>query len=301
MKNGNVPGRHRDTSYNRSFAVAVFLNGAFLAIEAVYGLLAGSLALVADAGHNFSDVLGLLLAWGASIAARRPPTARHTYGFRRATILAALSSAILLLMALGIIGWEAVGRFVRGTTVDYGVMAIVAAIGVVVNAATALLFVSGRKRDLNIRGAFLHMAADAGVSLAVVAAALLIGAAGWLWLDPALSLGIVAVILVGTWGLLRESANLAMDAVPAGIDPGAVRGFLANLPRVTEVHDLHIWGMSTTETALTAHLVMPPPPPDDCFYQNAAESLRERFGIGHATLQIESGKTPCEHASPERV
>ncbi len=301
MKNGAVPGELGDTSYNRSFAVAVFLNGAFLTIEAVYGLLAGSLALVADAGHNFSDVLGLLLAWGASVAARRPPTERHTYGFRRGTILAALSSAILLLMALGIIGWEAVGRLVRGTAVDSAVMAIVAAIGVGINAATALLFLSGRKRDLNIRAAFLHMAADAGVSLGVVAAALLIGATGWLWLDPVLSLGIVAVILVGTWGLLRDSANLAMDAVPAGIDPGAVRGFLASLPRVAEVHDLHIWGMSTTETALTAHLVMPPPPPDDCFVQDATEGLRERFGIGHATLQIETGKTPCEQAPPERV
>jgi cobalt-zinc-cadmium efflux system protein len=301
VKNATARGGYSDTGYNRSFAVAVGLNGAFLVIEAVYGLMAGSIALVADAGHNFSDVLGLLLAWGASIAARRPPTARHTYGFRRAPILAALSSAVLLLMSLGIIGWEAVGRLVRGTAVDYGTMAVVAAVGVGVNAATAMLFVSGRKRDLNIRGAFLHMAADAGVSLGVVVAALMMGATRWFWLDPVLSLGIVAVILVGTWGLLRESADLAMDAVPAGIDPGAVREFLAGLPRVTEVHDLHIWGMSTTETALTAHLVMPPPPPDDCFFQDAAESLRERFGIGHATLQIETGTTPCEQAAPERV
>ena len=289
-------------SYGRAFAVGVGLNLTFVAVEVVFGLAAGSLALIADAGHNLSDVLGLLLAWGASVLARRLPTARHTYGLRRTTVLAALLNGVLLLIAVGGIGWEAGRRFSEPAPVRATVVIVVAAVGIVINTITALLFAAGRKGDLNIRGAFLHMAADAGVSAGVVAAGLGMVATGWSWLDPAVSLAIVAVILWGTWGLLRDSVNLALDAVPEGIEPEAVEAYLGELPGISSVHDLHIWGMSTTDVALTAHLVKPALEDDDALIASASLELRQRFGIDHATIQLERGRggLPC-HLAPADV
>lgn len=289
-------------NYSRAFLVGVVLNMAFVATEAVFGVRAHSLALVADAGHNLSDVFGLLLAWGASWLATRPPTGRRTYGLRRSTILAAVLNAILLLVAVGGIGWEAVRRLQVPAPVAGGTVIWVAAAGVLINSATALFFLSGRKTDLNIRGAFLHMAADAAVSLGVVASGLAILAFGWVWLDPVVSLLIALVITVGTWGLLRESLNLAMDAVPEGINPAAVEAYLASLPGVAAVHDLHIWGMSTTHAALTAHLVRPDANIEDGLLARASRELHERFGIEHSTIQIErgAGAEPCD-LSPDDV
>lgn len=278
---------HSPSDYNRAFAIGVALNVIYIVVEATYGFLAGSLALLADAGHNLSDVLGLLLAWGANYLVQRKPTQRHTYGWRKSTILAALTNAIILLVAMGGIAWEAVRRFSDPSPVSGKTVIIVAAIGVVINTATALLFLSGRKTDLNIRGAFLHMAADAGVSAGVVLAGVVILATGWPWIDPVVSLTITAIILVGTWGLLRDSFNLALDAVPAGIDPEAVKTYLSDLPGVTGVHDLHIWAMSTSETALTVHLVKPDARDDDALIEQASRELHDRFGIEHITIQWE--------------
>jgi len=280
---------HAPASWNRAFALGVGLNLAFVAVEAAAGWWADSLALLADAGHNLSDVFGLLLAWGASRLAAARPTARRTYGFRRATIYAALLSALLLLAALGAMSWEALGRFADPRAVDGRTMALVAGVGVLVNAATALLFMGGRKQDLNIRGAYLHMAADAGVSLGVVVAGGLVAWTGQAWIDPALSLAIAAVIVAGTWGLLRDSTHLAMDAVPPHIDPLAVESWLAAQSEVRELHDLHIWAMSTTEVALTAHLTVPDPAVGDAFLHRVSRELAQRFGIGHPTLQLERG------------
>jgi cobalt-zinc-cadmium efflux system protein len=278
---------HSHSDYNRAFAIGVALNVIYIVVEATYGFLAGSLALLADAGHNLSDVLGLLLAWGANYLVQRKPTKRHTYGWRKSTILAALTNAIILLVAMGGIAWEAVRRFSDPSPVAGKTVIIVAAIGVVINTATALLFLSGRKTDLNIRGAFLHMAADAGVSAGVVLAGVVILTTGWPWIDPVVSLTITAIILVGTWGLLRDSFNLALDAVPAGIDPEAVKTYLSDLPGVTGVHDLHIWAMSTSETALTVHLVKPNARDDDALIEQASRELHDRFGIEHITIQWE--------------
>ncbi len=285
---------HGAHALGRRFALGVGLNLAFVLVEAVSGVLVGSLALVADAGHNLSDVASLLLAWGAVWLAGRSATATRTYGFRRATILASLASAVLLLVALGVIAWEAVGRLRDPRPVDGGVMIAVAAVGVAVNTATALLFARGRRHDLNQRGAFLHMAADAAISLGVVVSGLVILRTGWLWLDPAVSLALVVVILAGTWALLRESLHLAVDGVPGHVDPRAVRTWLSSRPGVTEVHDLHVWALSTTEVALTAHLVMPGEPPGDRFLADVAAELAQRFGIGHATVQVErDAATAC--------
>ena len=278
---------HSHSDYNRAFAIGVALNVIYIVVEATYGFLAGSLALLADAGHNLSDVLGLLLAWGANYLVQRKPTERHTYGWRKSTILAALTNAIILLVAMGGIAWEAVQRFSDPSPVAGKTVIIVAAIGVVINTATALLFLSGRKTDLNIRGAFLHMAADAGVSAGVVLAGVVILTTGWPWIDPVVSLTITAIILVGTWGLLRDSFNLALDAVPAGIDPEAVKTYLSDLPGVTGVHDLHIWAMSTSETALTVHLLKPDARDDDTLIEQASRELHDRFGIEHITIQWE--------------
>ena len=289
-------------SYGQAFAIGIGLNLAFVLVEMVFGIRAHSLALVADAGHNLSDVLGLVLAWGAGMLARRRPTPRRTYGMRRSSVLAALANAVLLLIAIGAIAWEAVQRFATPTPVAATTVMWVAAVGVVINTATALLFMSGRKGDLNIKAAFLHMAADAGVSAGVVAAGLAIRATGWVWLDPAISLGIVAVIFVGTWGLLRASVNLAMDAVPEGIDQEAVNAYLASIAGVTEVHDLHIWGMSTTDSALTAHLVKPGIGDDDRLLAQVCRELHDRFGIEHSTLQVERAPGTCSCAlGPARV
>ncbi|MBM4220843.1 MAG: cation transporter [Gammaproteobacteria bacterium] len=272
--------------YSARFAAGIALNLGFVIIEATYGYIAGSLALIADAGHNFSDVLSLGLAWGAASLASSKPSPRRTYGYRRTTILASLLSAGMLLLAMGGIAWEAIGGFSNPARLDGMTMIVVAGIGVIINTATALMFASGRHGDLNIRAAFLHMAADALLSLGVVIGGVAILMYGWQWLDPVISLIIVAAIVWGTWDLLRESLDLATDAVPRSIDPGAVSAWLGALPGVTRIHDLHIWAMSTTENALTVHLVMPDGG-DDHFLHELTEGLEDRFGIGHSTVQVE--------------
>jgi cobalt-zinc-cadmium efflux system protein len=277
-------------NHDTAFAIGVILNVGFVVVEAVFGVAADSLALIADAGHNLSDVFGLLLAWGAIYLARRRPTERRTYGLRRASILAALLNAILVLLAVGAIAWEAIGRLIHPEAVSGGTVVVVAGVGVVINAITAWLFWSAREHDLNIRGAFVHMAADAGVSLGVVVTGILIAVTGLVWLDPAISLLVAATIAVGTWGLLRKSMDLSMDAVPEGIDIAGVRSFLMSLPGVTEIHDLHIWAMSTTETALTVHVVKPDAAAQDDWLARASQELRDRFSIEHATIQVESGQ-----------
>jgi len=272
--------------FDRAVALAVALNAAFVAIEAGFGVWAGSLALLADAGHNASDVAGLLAAWGATWLARRPPSRRYTWGLRRATIYAALGNAMLLLAACGAIAWEAAGRLRHPEPVAGPVVIAVAAIGVVLNTLTALLFVRGR-RDANVRGAFLHMAADAAVSAGVVAAGVAIAVTGLRWIDPVVSLGVAAAIVWGTWGLFREALDLALDAVPRGVDPAAIEAALAALPDVVEVHDLHVWGASTAEVSLTAHLVVRAGADRDGVLVAALTLARERFDVDHATVQIE--------------
>lgn len=278
---------HQVTNYNRAFAIGTALNVGFVVVEAVFGFLTGSLALLADAGHNLSDVLGLLLAWGASVLAKRPPSNRFTYGLRRSSILAALINSVVLLVAMGGIAWEALQRFTNPASISGTTIIWVAFIGVIINTATALMFISGRKQDLNIKGAFLHMAADALVSVGVVLAGIAILTTGWLWFDPAISLIIVMVVVVGTWQLLKDALNLSLDAVPNNIEPLAVRTFLTELSGVAQVHDLHIWAMSTTETALTVHLVMPEGHPGDRFLAHITQELHDHFGIEHSTIQIE--------------
>ena len=292
---------HAPKDFGRAFAIGTALNLGFVAIEATYGILANSMALLADAGHNLGDVFGLLMAWGAAAMAKRVPTVRFTYGLRSTSILAALANAILLLIAVGAVAWEAVQRFGHPATVAGTTVMIVAGIGIVINTATALLFLSGRHDDINIRGAFMHMAADAAVSLGVVLAGLAIVLTGRQWIDPVVSLVIAAIIVWGTWSLLRDSVNLALHAVPAGIDPSEVRAYLAGLSGVASVHDLHIWPMSTTETALTCHLVMPAGHPGDAFLASATEFLSHRFRIAHATLQIEKGDAGVCILEPDHV
>ena len=280
---------HAPTSFNQAFAIGIGLNLAFVAIEAFYGWKINSLALLADAGHNLSDVAGLVLAWGGALAGKLKPNARKTYGWQRATILAAFANALLLLMAMGALTWEAVGRLFSpdplASAAGLTVM-VVAGIGIVVNTATALLFMRGSQNDLNIRGAFLHMAADALVSAGVVVAGGLTLWMGWYWLDPVGSLLIAAVVLLGTWSLFRQSLHLLFDGVPDSIDSLAVRDYLANLPGVSRVHDLHIWAMGTSQIALTAHLVMPQGYADDAFLKQANHHLHDRFEITHVTLQV---------------
>ena len=287
---------HAPKDFGKAFLIGVVLNASFVAVEAVYGILGNSLALLADAGHNLSDVLGLLLAWGASVLVKRAPTNRYTYGLRSTSILAALANAALLLLVTGGIAWEAVLRFRHPSEVAGMTVIVVAAVGVVINLATALLFMSGRKGDLNVRAAFQHMAGDAAIALGVVVAGFAILYTGWHWLDPAVSLVIALLVIFGTWGLLRDSVSLALDAVPPGIDFEKVRSFLASVPGVSEVHDLHIWGMSTTETALTAHLVCPQGFLGDAKRVEICEELREHFAIHHATIQIEIAEHTCELA-----
>lgn len=289
---------HGTPNYNRAFLAGVLLNVAFIVVEVVYGFISDSLALLTDAGHNLSDVLGLLLAWGAATLARRKPSLRRTYGFSRATIIASLFSGLLLMGAVGAIAWEAATRFVEPGTPVGQTIVVVAGIGVVINTLTALLFLRGKDSDLNIRGAFLHMAADAAVSLGVVVSGLLIWRYGLNWIDPVTSLLIAAVIFASTWGLLRDSLNLAVDAVPPEVDPRAVREFLLSLDGVVTVHDLHIWALSTTDNALTAHLVMDPRPADDAFLNRVSEELIVRFNIHHPTIQIEAdgGEDFCQQA-----
>lgn len=279
---------HAPASFGRAFAVGITLNLGFVVVEAVYGVIAGSMALVADAGHNLSDVLGLVIAWTASVLAARPPSARFTYGFKSSSILAALGNAAFLLLALGAILVETIRRLIEPEPVAGGPVMAVAAVGIVINTVTALMFMRGRKHDINIRGAYLHMAADAAVSAGVVVAGLLITLTGAQWIDPVTSLVIVGIIAAGTWGLLKDSLRMGLHAVPPGIDEQKVRHFLNSLSGVEAVHDLHIWPMSTTETALTAHLVMPGGHPGDSFLHQLAQELDHAFGIGHATVQVET-------------
>lgn len=279
---------HAPKDFGRAFAIGVTLNIVFVVIEATFGFLYGSMALVADAGHNLSDVLALLLAWAASIAAKRPPSARYTYGFKSSTILAALGNALLLAFAIGAILFETSHRLLEPIEPEGVVMMIVAGIGVIINAATAMLFIRGQE-DINIKGAYLHMAADALVSLGVVVAGLAIFLTGFWWIDPLVSFAIVAMIAWGTWGLAKDSLAMGLLAVPPNIDESAVRAHLANLEGVDAVHDLHIWPMSTTETALTAHLVMPGVDCTDTFLHEVSDALAGRFGINHSTIQIERG------------
>lgn len=278
---------HIPSSYNRAFAIGVVLNMGFVIVEATFGLLSGSMALIADAGHNLSDVLALLIAWGANLMSQRPASSRYTYGYKSSSILAALANAGLLMVAIGAILFETVRRFFDPAPVEGMTMIVVAGIGVVINTVTALMFIRGRKHDLNIRGAFLHMAADALVSVGVVLAGILILLTQMTWVDPATSLVIVAVIAWGTWGLAKDSVKLALNAVPEGIDEAEVRGWLMTLPGVSAVHDLHIWPMSTTEAAFTAHLVMPGGHPGDAFLKDMARELDHRFGIRKVTVQVE--------------
>lgn len=279
--------RHAPASFDRAFALGIALNVIFVIIEAFYGWRAGSLALLADAGHNLSDVAGLLLAWGAAVAGRIRPDARHTYGWQRASILAAFINAVLLLVAMGSLLWEAALRLYSPTPTDGVTIMVVAGIGVVINSVTAALFVSGQKHDLNLRGAFLHMTADALVSLGVVIAGGLYLWFGWIWLDPVVSIMIALIVVIGTWHLFRESLHLLFDGVPKNVDLGEVGDWLKRQPGVVGVHDLHVWAMSTTGIALTAHLVMPAGHPGDAFFERTTHALRERFAITHATLQIE--------------
>ncbi|WP_419177107.1 cation diffusion facilitator family transporter [Desulfosediminicola sp.] len=285
---------HKQINYNRTFAVGILLNIVFVVIEAGYGVAAGSLALIADAGHNLSDVFSLLLAWGASWLARKPATEKRTYGFRKVTIIASLTNGIVLLFALGGITWEAIGRIFDPKPIEAITVVVVAAIGVVINAITALLFVSGQKTDLNIKGAYLHMVADTGVSLGVVVAGIFVMFTGWQVIDPLVSIFIVSVILVGTLSLLRDSLNLAIDSVPEQIDIAGVMAYLSGLDNVSQIHDLHVWAMSTTEVALSVHLVTTD---NDLGNNNLSiiqQHLHDRFGIGHSTIQVEKhGDESC--------
>jgi cobalt-zinc-cadmium efflux system protein len=297
---GHAGHSHAPDNFGRAFAIGATVNAAFVIVELIFGYTANSLALISDALHNLSDVVALLLAWGAAWLSQKQPTQRHTYGYRRASILAALFNAGLLLVAVGGIVVEAVNRLADPAPVAGLTVILVAALGVVVNGGTALLFMRGRHGDLNIRGAYLHMAADAGVSVGVVIAAGIIMLTGWLWLDPAISLVIAAVVFWSGWGLARDSVNLALDGVPRGIVLMEVREYLAGLEGVAEVHDLHVWAMSTNETALTAHLVRPGGS-DDAFLHHVCAELSHRFKIHHATLQIEISGDACKLAPAEMV
>ena len=294
---------HVPSSFDRAFAIGVALNVTFVVAEVIFGLRAHSLALTADAGHNLSDVLGLVLAWAGSVLARRGPTPRRTYGLRRFSILAAIANSGFLLIAVGAITLEAITRFRHPEPVASGTVMVVAAVGILINVGTALGFLRGRDHDINLRGAFLHMMGDAMASAGVVVAGLLIGMTGWLWLDPAVSLVLVALITWASWGLAKDSLNLALDAVPRGVDPVEVEALLTGLDGVVQVHDLHIWAMSTTEVALTAHLVRPCGGGEDAVIATACQELRARFGISHATLQLERGLAahPCDLAAPGSV
>lgn len=300
---GHHDHHHTPTNYSRAFIIGLVLNGSFVLTEFVFGFLANSVALMADAGHNLSDVLGLLLAWIASWLSRRQPSRQKTYGWRKSSIVAAFLNAVFLLLVTGGIAWEAVQRFFNPDDVQGDIVIGVAAIGIVINTGTALLFLSGRKEDININAAFSHMMADAMVSVGVVLAGVGILLTRWLWLDPTISLIISALIIFGTWRLLKETFHLVMDGVPAKVDERAVREYLSKCLGVRQVHDLHIWSISTTETALTAHLVIPTGHPGDAFLAQVCRELHNNFAIDHATLQIEVGDPnhPCVLEPEETV
>ncbi len=280
---------HGPQNFDRAFAIGIALNLGFVRVEAGFGFWVNSLSLLADAGHNLSDVFGLLLAWGGSALARRHPTALYTYGLRRASIMAALLNALILFAVVAVIVWEAVLRFGQPVSIASETVIAVATVGIVINGVTAWLFMVGSGQDLNIRGAYLHMAADALVSFGVVVAAIAMAVTGWFWLDPGISLVIAGVIAASTWGVLRESLRLSLDAVPAQIDPTEVRAYFAELPGVEAVHDLHIWAMGTTDIALTVHLVKSDAVIDDALLAQINAALEERFGIRHITVQFERG------------
>ena len=287
---------HSPADYGKAFAIGIALNLAFVAVEAFYGFVSNSMALLADAGHNLSDVLGLAAAWVAAILAKRPPSRRFSYGFRAASILAALANSVILLIAVGFIAYHAIMRLIIPDLVQAETVTLVAGIGIVINAATALMFFKGRRSDLNVRGAYLHMVADALVSAGVVVAGLAIQATGALWIDPVTGLIVAGIIFIGGADLLRDSLTMAMAGVPPGIDPDEVEAHLTALPGVERIHDLHIWPMSTTEFALTAHLVMPDGFPGDAFLADCAHGVEHRFGIGHSTFQVELGQDCNLHA-----
>jgi len=293
-----------ERTYGRAFAVGIVLNVGIIVLEVVGGAASHSMALVSDAAHNASDVLGLALAWGAALLARRPATARRTYGMRRASILAALGNAVLLLVATGGVGWEAIRRLAQPPAVHASVVIAVSAVATVVNAVSALLFAGGRKDDLNIGSAFTHLAGDAAIALGVVAAGALVQATGWMWLDPVVALAVSTLVLAATYAVLKHSLDLALDAVPRGIDSGGVRDYLSSVPGVLEVHDLHIWAMSTTEAVLTAHLVVHGPSSRDAaLLADIERTLHDRFRIEHSTLQIEppDSPVPCRLKPEERI
>lgn len=292
---------HAPKSFDRAFALGASLNILFVIAEVFFGLVGNSTALLADAGHNLSDVLGLIVAWVAAALSRRAPSTRFTYGLRSTSILAALINAMFLLAAVGAIAWEAVQRLKHPEPVAGATVIIVAVIGIAINGATAWLFASGRKDDLNIRGAFLHMAADAAVSAGVAVAGIVILITGWLIVDPIVSLVICAIIMWSTWGLLRDSLRMSLAAVPAGVQLPAVRAYLEQRPGVARLHDLHIWPISTTETAITCHLVMPGGHPGDGFLMEIARELKHRFSIGHSTVQIETSEETACILAPDDV
>jgi cobalt-zinc-cadmium efflux system protein len=290
-------------NFNAAFAIGIGLNTVFVAVEAFYGWHINSLALLADAGHNLSDVIGLVLAWGGALAGQLRPDARHTYGWKRASILAAFINALLLLVAMGTLVWEALHRLQSPQPVQGITIMAVAAVGIVINGATALLFMRGSEHDMNIRGAFLHMAADALVSAGVVVAGALALWKGWAWLDPVMSLVIAAVIVYGTWSLFRQSLHLLFDGVPDSVDLAELRGFLAAQPGVEQVHDLHVWAMGSSDIALTTQLVLRQLPQDDHFLQHTTAALLQRFGISHATVQLvlQPFTPPCDAPVPARA
>jgi cobalt-zinc-cadmium efflux system protein len=300
---GHSPGghSHAPANFGRSFLIGIALNAAFVVAEVVFGLAGHSVALLADAGHNLSDVLGLVVAWTATVLARRAPTARFTYGFGGSSILAALFNAVFLLLVIGGLSWEAIGRLSHPEPVAGKVVMIVAAGGIVINGICAWLFISGRKGDLNVRGAFIHMAADALVSVGVVAAGFVILMTGWLWLDPVVSLAINAVIVLATWSLLRDSVAMSMNSVPKGLELIKIDTFLASRPGIAAIHDLHVWSMSTTDVALTVHAVMPGGHPGDPYLGDLCRDLQKRFGIGHATIQVEIDEMTVCALAPAHV
>jgi cobalt-zinc-cadmium efflux system protein len=292
---------HAPSSPGRAFAIGIALNLGFVVVEVTYGVIAHSVALLADAGHNLGDVLGLGLSWGATALATLKPSTRRTFGFRRSTIVASVANALILLFVTGGLTWESIRRLASPEPAQGKTMVVVALVGAVINTASALLFMADSKKDLNLRSAFVHLASDAVLALGVAVAGAVIIFTGWLWLDPAVSIVLAVTILAGTWSLMRKSMNLMLDAVPEGIDPDEVKRYLAALPGVVEVHDLHIWAMSTTETALTTHLVMPGKSCEPTFIAEACRKLHEKFDIDHATLQVDPAEAPTCALAPDDV